>query len=175
MDRDRTDNAEFRAFVAARSPALLRTAFLLTGNRMGAEDLMQSTLVKVFLAWRRIAVPAAAEAYARTTMTRTFYRDVSRRRVRELLVESPPETAVVAESGSPDREAMWAAISALPPRQRAVVVLRFYEDLSEAEVAEVLRINRGTVKSQTSKALASLRHHVTDFSQNATSTGEDMR
>jgi RNA polymerase sigma-70 factor (sigma-E family) len=150
------DRGEFDAFVAARSPALLRTAFLLTGDRHAAEDLLQTALAKSWFAWRRIDGPP--EAYVRRVIA-TTYATWWRRRWR---AEQP--TGDVPDSGAPDltgsvdtRDALWRAIATLPRRQRTVVVLRYYEDLSEAEIAVALGISAGTVKSSASRALATLR------------------
>lgn len=147
----------YEEFVAARSATLFRTAFLLTGNRPDAEDLLQVALVKVYAGWRRVARAASPEAYARRTLVNAF---LSSRRparfTRERLVHSPPDAA--AHDPDPDdRLALWPLVTALPPRQRAVVVLRYYEGLSEREIADVLGIAPGTVKSTASAALAALR------------------
>jgi RNA polymerase sigma-70 factor (sigma-E family) len=150
------DRAEFDAFVAARSPNLLRTAYLLTGDRHAAEDLLQTALAKSWFAWRRI--DSAPEAYVRRVIA-TTYATWWRRRWR---VERP--TGEVPDTGEPDqtasidtRDALWRALAALPRRQRTVVVLRYFEDLSEAEIAATLGISTGTVKSSASRALATLR------------------
>ncbi|MEI5673293.1 MULTISPECIES: SigE family RNA polymerase sigma factor [Nocardioides] len=147
----------YEEFVAARSATLFRTAYLLTGSRADAEDLLQVALVKVYAAWRRVSRATSPEAYARRTLVNAF---VSSRRparfTRERLVHSPPDAAV-HDPDPDDRLALWPLVSALPPRQRAVVVLRYYEGLSEREIAEELRIAPGTVKSTCSAALRSLR------------------
>lgn len=150
------DDGTFESFVAARSGALFRTAYLLTGNHPDAEDLLQVTLVKLYVAWGRARAAASTEAYARTVLANAFMS--SRRPVRftrERLVASPPEQPA-PEAGAEDRISLWDQVVDLPPRQRAVVVLRYYEDLSEAEIAEALGCSRGTVKSTASAALRSL-------------------
>jgi RNA polymerase sigma-70 factor (sigma-E family) len=147
------DQAVFDDFVDSRSPALLRTAFLLTGDRGLAEDLLQTALVKAWSAWNRIDDP---EPYVRRILTTTYVSWWRRRWHGEVPTDALPE--LQHEDGPiGDREDLWAALGRLPRRQRAVVVLRYYEDLAEAQVAEVLGISVGTVKSQASKALARLR------------------
>ncbi len=148
--------AGFADFVSARSRALHRTAYLLCLDQMEAEDLVQTALIKVWRAWDRIEDP---EAYTRTTILRTF---ISSRR-RRWWGERPTEEAGATEQApSPDVDTaldLARVVATLPPRQRAVIVLRFAHDLSEREVAEMLQVTVGTVKSQTSKGLASLRRH----------------
>jgi RNA polymerase sigma-70 factor (sigma-E family) len=150
---------EMRDFVAARGQALLRTAYLLTGDRQLAEDLVQSALEKVFRRWGAIRVAAAAEAYVRRTMYREQVSVWRRRRVPELLSRSVPEPRRPADAGDrvEDRLLLRAALQELPPRQRTVVVLRYFEDMTEQQVADVIGVSVGTVKSQAHKALARLR------------------
>jgi len=147
----------YEEFVAARSATLFRTAYLLAGSRPDAEDLLQVTLVKVYGGWSRVTRAASPEAYARRILVNAF---VSSRRparfTRERLVHTPPDDAV-HDPDPDDRLDLWPLVRALPPRQRAVVVLRYYEGLSEREIAEELRIAPGTVKSTCSAALRSLR------------------
>ena len=147
----------FTEFVEARHAALLRTAYLLTGDHHEAEDLLQQSLVKAVGAWKRIE--GDPEPYVRTILVR---QNVSRwrgRRWRELTTDTPPETHVVDE-GAEDRLALHRALGVLAPRQRAVIVLRYYEDLTEAQTAEALGIAVGTVKSQTRDALRRLRERM---------------
>ena len=144
--------AEFDAFVVARSGSLLRTAYLLLGDEQRAEDLLQTALTKAWFAWARI--DWEPEAYVRRILVTTAASWWRRRWV----VETP--TAVVPEeaTAAPDEhEDLWNALRHLPPRQRAVVVLRYLEDRSEAETARLLDCSPGTVKSQAAKALAKLR------------------
>ncbi len=150
---------EFRDFVAARTQPLLRTAYLLSGgDRALAEDLLQVALTKTYLAWGRIRDKGAVEAYTRaalaTTATSWWRRRWHGERPTDVLPDRPAgdELAFIDE-----RDALWQHVKALPAKQRAVLVLRFYEDLPEAEVAHVLGIPPGTVKSSTSRALATLR------------------
>ncbi len=156
---------DYVAFVRARQDALLRAAYLICGDHHLAEDLVQEALVKLASRWERLR-DEAPEAYVR----RILYRDaVSRwRRVRrERLVDHQDEQGVMAATVVPDLTERWvegaqvrAALALLPPRQRAVMVLRYFEDLSEAEIAETLGVARGTVKSQASDAIRTLRRLV---------------
>jgi RNA polymerase sigma-70 factor (sigma-E family) len=155
MARPPSDEA-FTEFVVASWPSLYRTAYLLLGDRELAEDLVQTALAKTYASWSRIRDVGAARGYARKTLVNTassWFRKGGWR------AERPTE---LIESGSYDedptvRPAVTAALASLAPRQRAVVVLRYYEDLSVAETATALRCSEGTVKSQTSDALTKLR------------------
>ncbi|GAA1372445.1 SigE family RNA polymerase sigma factor [Catellatospora chokoriensis] len=151
-----THSDTFAEFVATRSPRLLRTAYLLTHDWGQAEDLLQTSLVKAWGAWRRI--DADPEPYVRRILVNT-YATWWRRRWRG---EQP--TAVLPEPAGSDphlgvdaRDEVWRALGRLPRRQRAVLVLRYFEDLSEAQIAEAMGVSVGTVKSQAAKALARLR------------------
>ena len=152
---------EFREFVAARSAALLRTAYLLAGDWATAEDLLQTALTKTYLAWRRLGEIEAVEPYARRVLVNTATSWWRRRwhgeRPTEVMPERPAPDQIEEQL---DRDALWRHVKALPTRQRAVLVLRFYEDLSEAQTAALLNISVGTVKSQTSRALAALRNRL---------------
>jgi RNA polymerase sigma-70 factor (sigma-E family) len=156
------DEVDFRQFVAQRSAALLRTAYLLVGDWGHAEDVLQTALTKTYLAWRRLERVDSVDAYARrvlvTTATSWWRRRWHGERPTEGLLERRAGRAV----GDPvdewtDREVMWRQVGALPARQRAVLVLRYYEDLTEAETARILGVTVGTVKSQHARALATLR------------------
>ncbi|MEV4489031.1 SigE family RNA polymerase sigma factor [Micromonospora coxensis] len=152
---------EFREFVAARSGALLRTAYLLAGDWATAEDLLQTALTKTYLAWKRLGGIEAVEPYARRVMVNTSTSWWRRRWHGERPTEVLPERAGVDEIAQQlDRDVLWRHLSALPARQRAVLVLRYYEDMSEAQTAALLEISPGTVKSQTSRALATLRRRL---------------
>ncbi len=124
MVRSSSDEDAFSAFVAARGPSLLRTAYLLTGNTSDAEDLLQGVLAKTYARWSRVGRPDAVEAYVRVALARTAANSW-RRRGREFLVgEAPEQAAPTAASRSEDE--MWGKLAQLPPRQRAVLVLRYY-------------------------------------------------
>jgi RNA polymerase sigma-70 factor (sigma-E family) len=147
----------FSDYVAARSPALLRTAYLLTGNRADAEDLLQTTLAKTYLAWDRIRDREALDGYVRRTMVNT-QTSFWRRKRPESLYDTPPDLpGRDAHADSDLHDALWGALAKLGRKQRAVLVLRYYEDLTEADTAALLGISVGTVKSTTSRALAVLR------------------
>lgn len=144
----------FEEFVVARQAALLRTAFLLTGHAQDAEDLVQTALIKVVPHWRRIADDP--EPYVRRVLVRENISRWRRRRWREVGTDVLPEVLAVG----PDHDGLLtlrAALADLSPRQRSVVVLRYYEDRTEAETADLLGISVGTVKSHARDALVRLR------------------
>lgn len=151
--------ADFDAFVGARSSALLRTAYLLTRDHALAEDLLQTALTKAWFAWRRI--DGDPEAYVRKILVNTYATWWRRRWNGEHATDELPEPATTGRSSAHDRSDashdLWTALGRLPRKQRAVVVLRYFEDLSEAETARVLGCSAGNVKSQASRALAKLR------------------
>jgi RNA polymerase sigma-70 factor (sigma-E family) len=152
---------EFREFVAARSSALLRTAYLLAGDWATAEDLLQTALTKTYLAWKRLGEIEAVEPYARRVLVNTATSWWRRRWHGEKPTEALPEQpGPDRHEEAVERHALWQYVQALPARQRAVLVLRFYEDLSEAQTADLLDISLGTVKSQTARALATLRRRL---------------
>ncbi|MCW6007537.1 SigE family RNA polymerase sigma factor [Micromonospora sp. CPCC 205371] len=152
---------EFREFVAARSAALLRTAYLLAGDWATAEDLLQTALTKTYLAWKRLGEIEAVEPYARRVLVNTATSWWRRRWHGERPTETLPDVAAPDQiSEHLERDALWRHVKELPARQRAVLVLRFYEDLSEAQTAALLNISPGTVKSQTSRALHTLRQRL---------------
>ncbi len=148
----------FRRFVAERSAALLRLAYLLTADRAGAEDLVQNALVKAYLRWRNIE--SNPEAYVRRVLV-TVAADERRRahRRHETAMEALPETADGADpyAGVDGNVRLRAALAALPSRQRAAVVLRHWVGLEVAEVADLLGCSAGTVRSQTLRGLETLR------------------
>ena len=152
---------EFREFVAARSAALLRTAYLLAGDWATAEDLLQTALTKTYLAWKRLGEIEAVEPYARRVLVNTATSWWRRRWHGERPTEILPERAAPDQIDEQlERDALWRHVKALPARQRAVLVLRFYEDMTEAQTAALLDISTGTVKSQTSRALNTLRQRL---------------
>ena len=142
----------FDAFVLGRSQALLRTAYLLVQDEGRAEDLLQTALTKAWFAWSRIEDP---EAYVRRILVTTSASWWRRRWTRETPSHEIPDRAA-ADDPRTDQD-LWVALGHLPPRQRAVIVLRYLEDRSEAETADLLGCAVGTVKSQCAKALAKLR------------------
>jgi RNA polymerase sigma-70 factor (sigma-E family) len=147
---------EFIEFATVTSPRLRRTAFLLCGDWHTAEDLAQTTLVKVFASWRRINRKEAADTYATRTLVNTYLADRRRKRVGEVLTATLPERAIQPQT--PEiRVVVLDALATLPSRARAVVVLRYWSDLSVDQVAAVLGCSAGNVKSQSSRALDKLR------------------
>jgi RNA polymerase sigma-70 factor (sigma-E family) len=150
---------DFRRFVIDSRHRLVRTAYVLTGDYARAEDLVQTALVRTYRAWNRIERRDVPELYARRIVINlhaSWWRRLSHR--------SEHATAFVPEVAAPDgteavdrRDQVWRAVLTLPPRMRAIIVLRFLEDLKESETAEILGCSLGTVKSQTSRALAKLR------------------
>lgn len=149
----------FDQFARARTAGLLRFAYVLCGDREKAADLVQDALERAALAWPRVVNRDDPEAYVRRIIVN---RNVSiwRRTRRERLVADTPE--VTYESPDPHDARLWAELATLPARQRAVLVLRFYEDLGVTETAAVLGCSVGTVKSTTSRGLARLRERLTD-------------
>jgi RNA polymerase sigma-70 factor (sigma-E family) len=150
------ETATFDEFVAARSRALLRTAYLLTHDHALAEDLLQTSLTKAWFAWKRI--DGEPEPYVRKILVNTYASWWRRKWNGEQPTDTLPERGAEAEESSTgERTDLWTAMERLPRRMRAVIVLRYFEDLTEAQTADLLGCSVGTVKSQTSKALAKLR------------------
>ena len=148
---------DFSAFAVSRWPGLVRLAFGLTGDRWAAEDIAQVTLARAYVAWRRVRRADDPDAYLRRILVNASNRRFRRRRVAEQSGD-PPETAVEGPADLVgERVALLAALRQLPPRQRAVVVLRYWEDLTDAQIAAALGCSPGTVRSQLSRALAKLR------------------
>ncbi|WP_328748637.1 SigE family RNA polymerase sigma factor [Streptomyces sp. NBC_00285] len=152
----------FASYVKARQPVLLRTARSLTANPCDAEDLLQTALAKTYVAWERIEDHRALDGYVRRALLNTRTSQWRKRRVDEFATDEIPEPDLVPGGDDPAEQqalhdAMWRAIMKLPARQRAMVVLRYYEDLSEVQTAEVLGVSVGTVKSAVSRALGKLR------------------
>jgi RNA polymerase sigma-70 factor (sigma-E family) len=153
-----SDAPSFEEFVDARADALMRYAYVLTGDPHDAADLLQESLVRVRGAWHGIVNKREPEGYVRTTMAR-LHINVWRFRRRERLMAEPPDRGYhddALERAEGD-DGLWKILDGLPRRQRAVLVLRYYESLSDTEIAEVLGISRGTVRSQASRALDKLR------------------
>ncbi len=157
MPEDRpVDRVGFDEFVAARSGRLLRTAYLLTRDRDLAEDLLQTSLTKAWFGWARI--DGEPEPYVRKVLVNTYASWWRRKWRGEQPTDELPETGHGEHAAATDTSHdLWSALGRLPRRQQAVVVLRYFEDLTEAETARVLDCSVGTVKSQAFKALAKLR------------------
>jgi RNA polymerase sigma-70 factor (sigma-E family) len=156
-----TTALQFTSYVRAKGPLLLRTARSLIANPCDAEDLLQTALVKTYLAWDRIDDHGALDGYVRRTLVNTRTSQWRKRRVDEYATDELPEPSAEscpdAAEQQAQRDAMLRAMSRLPARQRAMVVLRYYEDMSEVQTAEVLGVSVGTVKSAVSRALGKLR------------------
>ena len=151
-----TPAEEFIEFATVTSPRLRRTAFLLCGDWHTAEDLAQATLVKMFSSWRRISRKDAADSYATRTLVNTYLADKRRKRVGEVLTDTMPERPVQSQTPVV-RLMVLNALATLPPKARAVVVLRYWSDLSVEQVATMLDCSTGNVKSQSARALDKLR------------------
>jgi RNA polymerase sigma-70 factor (sigma-E family) len=157
-DRD-TRDADFAAYLEARRAGLLRTAYLLTGNRHDAEDLVQTAFAKLYLSWDKVRDQGSMDGYVRRILVNE-HNSLWRRawKKRESSHDHPDlDRPHHDEYDEGTGSALWDVVQTLPRRARAVVVLRYYEELTEAETAAVLGISVGTVKSQTSRALATLR------------------
>ena len=160
-----TAELDFAEYVATRRPALLRAAHAITRDPDTAEDLLQAALVSVCGRWTTLRHHRAADSYVRRTMVNqhaSWFREKWRTRERPFgdLPERGDRPAPVVDEASPADGELWRLVLGLPPRQRAALVLRYYEGLSELETAEVLGCSLGTVKSNTSRALATLRRQV---------------
>jgi RNA polymerase sigma-70 factor (sigma-E family) len=153
---------EFSEFFAARGPALRRTAYLIVRDWHGAEDVTQLGFARLYLVWPRLR-PETLEAYARKVVVNEALGWVRRRR-RDRLTEAPPDEPAAESPDSPLD--VGSALDLLPVQQRAIVALRFLDDLSVRDVANVLEIAEGTVKSQTSRALATLRVRIPELVSN---------
>ena len=149
--------AGFTAFVAARSGALGRTAFLLTGDRQLAEDLLQEALTRLAARWEKVAAGGDPEPYVRRVLYTCAVDGWRRRRLPEVLGEVPDAPHPDDADAATRRLVLRDALARLTPRQRAVLVLRFYDDATEAQAAHLLGCSVSTVKSQTRHALARLR------------------
>ena len=160
-----TGHADFEQFVLARRNALLRTAYLLTGNHHDAEDLVQTALIKVVPKWPRIS--DRPEPYVRQVLARESVNRRRRRRWREVTTDVVPEAT---QHDSTDRIALLEDLRRLSPRQRAVLVLRYFDDLTEADTAAALGISVGTVKSHVRDALTRLRNQRSGGQQTAATT-----
>jgi RNA polymerase sigma-70 factor (sigma-E family) len=161
MVRHQSDVSAYSEFVAARSASLFRTAFLVIGDHQLAQDLVQESLVRVYVAWPRLRDASKAEAYTRRVIVTTAISWRRRRSFHERPAEHLGEAAGPDVSEAIDaNDELWAELRRLPPRQRAAVVLRFCEDLSEAQTAELMDCSVGTVKRQVFVALGKMRDHL---------------
>ena len=159
MSTGTDDNTAYSDYVAARWASLYRTANLIAGDPNDAEDVLQATLVKVYLKWEQITSADSVDAYVRRMLLNELLG------IRRLQLRRREKAHLLHESEAPGMDAterigLWSEISALPPRQRAVLVLRYYEDLSEQQTADALGCSRGTVKSQAHDALSTLRNRL---------------
>ncbi|GAB3480510.1 SigE family RNA polymerase sigma factor [Amycolatopsis cihanbeyliensis] len=172
-------DGEFSQYFAARVHSLRSTAYLLCGDWHRAEDITQAALLRLYLAWPRLSRRDALDAYARRVVVRTFLAENRRLwRWRERLVGEHVETAVppaTAERDHEQRMLLRSALAAVPPRQRAVLVLRYWDDLSVEETAAALRCSPGTVKSQTARGLATLRQRLGPYLDALSLAGEERR
>ncbi|MFI0369370.1 SigE family RNA polymerase sigma factor [Actinomadura sp. 1N219] len=153
-----TRHEEFREYVAERGNVLLRAATQLTSDRAEAEDLLQAALAKTYLAWDRIEDPAAVDGYVRRAMVNTQISWWRRRKLDVYPTDQIPDRPVDDHTDRSEmRDVLGRALRRLPERQRLAVMLRYYEDMSEREIAAALGISVGTVKSTVSRAMAKLR------------------
>lgn len=150
------EDADFSAYAAQAWAGLYRRAFLLSGQHADAEDLAQQTLIRARRHWSKVVRAGSPDAYVTRILTNVYLSSRRRARVGREVLRAVPEAASES-TPSPILGELWPHLLGLPPRQRAVVVLRFYEDLAERDVAEMLGISVGAVKSTTHKALAHLR------------------
>lgn len=161
----RRDPVVFTEFVSARSSALFRTAYLMVGDHGLAQDLVQEALTKTYVAWPRLRDVGNAEAYTRKAITTTYIswwrrKAWSAERPRDDVPDGPAARTSGHGNDVVDRTWQWAELQTLPPPQRAAIVLRYYEDLSEAQTAEVMGCAVGTVKSQVSLGIRGLREQM---------------
>jgi RNA polymerase sigma-70 factor (sigma-E family) len=159
----RADDDEYREFVLSRLDRLRRTAYLLCRDWHTADDVVSITLTRLYRNWTRARAAANLDAYVRTMLTHAWLDERRRPWCREAATDQPPDRAAdISFSGASDRSDLAALLTAVPRRQRAVIVLRFYCDLSVAETAELLGVSEGTVKSQSARGLEILRAAMAD-------------
>ncbi len=174
-DRRADKDADFSSYMAARQSALYRTAYLLAGDHATAEDLLQTAFAKLYLSWDRVRDREALDGYVRRIMVNensSLWRRAWKRK--EHSSDALPESGAVDTYDDGMGGVLWSFVQTLPPRQRSVIVLRYYEQLSEAEIAETLGVSVGTVKSQASRALAGLRARA-PHSLHPHESGDDAR
>jgi RNA polymerase sigma-70 factor (sigma-E family) len=150
---------EFRNFMRGRWSAMVRLAYTLTGDQGHAEDITQAAFTKAYASWSRVRRAGDPDAYVRAIVIHENSKRFRKQRVREDLRAAVPELGIDADDSLAERMTLREALDQLGPRQRAVIVLRFWLDMSEAATAKALNCSAGTVKSQTSRALATLRKH----------------
>jgi RNA polymerase sigma-70 factor (sigma-E family) len=154
---DPEEHEQFREYFVARRDTVRRTAYMLCGNWHWADDLTQSAFMRLAVSWRKVNDRQALDAFVRTCLVRAYFSDLRRVwRRRERTVAEPPDVAVFADGGE-ERAAFLAALRRLPPRQRAVLVCRYYQDLDVAATAQTLGCSQGTVRSQAARGLSKLR------------------
>jgi RNA polymerase sigma-70 factor (sigma-E family) len=158
----KVDEEAFRAFAYSYRATLRRTGYLLCGDWHQADDLVQTALVKLYVAWKRVRNDSSPEAYVRRILTRCYLDERRRPWRRESPRETLPDLPAGAGVGTDELLDVRAALDHLPPRQRATIVLRFWTDASVAETAETLGCSEGTVKSQTARAITTLRDLLKD-------------
>ncbi|PZS20725.1 MAG: SigE family RNA polymerase sigma factor [Pseudonocardiales bacterium] len=157
----RADELDFASFVRANTAVLLRTAYLLTGSAPAAEELVQDTLARLYPKWERVSAADAPIAYVRRSLTNAFINERRRPASRVLALDTLPERRDGRDAAAElaDRDEVWGLLRTLPERQRAALVMRYFEDLPDEEIADALGCRLGTVRSLISRGLASLREH----------------
>jgi len=153
-------STNFDSYVVNRGPALIRFGYLLTGDRHLAEDLVQDVLARVHRRWSRIERMHQPDTYLRKAVLNQYLSWRRRRSSTERAIADPPDRPVAGADHAhlhAERDALWESINALPRQQRAVLVLRFYEDLADEQIAELIGCSPATVRSHVSRALAQLR------------------
>ena len=155
------DERDFGSFVRANTSALLRTAYLLTGSAQAAEELVQDTLVRLYPKWDRVRAADVPIAYVRRALANAFVNQKRRPASRELVLDVLPERPGTRDAAAQvaDRDEVWGLLRTLPDRQRAALVMRYFDDLPDDEIADTLGCRAGTVRSLISRGLASLREH----------------
>jgi RNA polymerase sigma-70 factor (sigma-E family) len=159
----RDGDPSFDAFVATRGSALLRHAYVLTGDRHLAEDLVQEVLAHLYRRWDRVVASTSPEAYVRTSVTRQFLSWRRRKSYAERPTDAVPEPrATGQDSGDAlaGDDAVWRLLATLPRRQRAILALRFYDDQSDAQIADILGISASAVRAHASRGIADLRQQL---------------
>jgi len=160
--RARVEVSDFDSWVAARGPALLRLAYVLTGNRADAEDVVQDALSRALPRWSRISTVEDPDAYVRRMVVNAHVSWWRKFRRREVPVETVRDSVMPVGPAAEERDRLWRACQQLPPDQRVAIVLRFYEDLDYAEIAALTGVREGSVRSRVSRGVAALRHELGD-------------